>query len=112
MAKADPTHTKWTRTWIQWTSLINAAREGHTATAAELVRLGADINAKSSVRACEGAGCVGVDSPLCCGVPHAQVGWTALMHAAWCGRTVTAAELARLGADVNAKSDVRACDHM
>jgi hypothetical protein len=29
-----------------------AARKGHTATAAELARLGADINAKDVVRAC------------------------------------------------------------
>jgi hypothetical protein len=33
-----------------WTALINAVGNGHTATAAELVRLGADINAKLRVR--------------------------------------------------------------
>jgi hypothetical protein len=36
-----------------WTALVSAADYGHTATAAELVRLGADINAKDNVRACE-----------------------------------------------------------
>jgi ankyrin repeat protein len=36
------------------TALMHAALNGHTATAAELVRLGADINAKNDVRACEG----------------------------------------------------------
>ncbi len=37
-----------------WTALMWAAYKGHTATAAELVRLGADVNAKNNVRACEG----------------------------------------------------------
>ncbi len=36
-----------------------------------------------------------------------QRGWTALMIAADKGRTATAAELVRLGADINAKSNVR-----
>jgi hypothetical protein len=37
-----------------WTALMHAADKGHTATVAELVRLGADINSKDWVRACEG----------------------------------------------------------
>jgi ankyrin repeat protein len=32
-----------------WTALIHAADNGHTDTAAELVRLGADINAQDNV---------------------------------------------------------------
>jgi ankyrin repeat protein len=38
-----------------WTALMIAVIFGHTATAVELVRLGADINAKNCVRAREGA---------------------------------------------------------
>ncbi len=38
-----------------WTALMYAAVNGHTATAAELVRLRADIDAENNVRACEGA---------------------------------------------------------
>jgi hypothetical protein len=34
---------------------MGAAFYGHTATAVELVRLGADVNAKSPVRACSAA---------------------------------------------------------
>jgi hypothetical protein len=34
------------------TALMRAASKGHTATATELVRLGADIHAKGKVRAC------------------------------------------------------------
>ncbi len=44
-----------------WTALMYAAVNGHTATAVELVRLGADINAKGNVRACEGVE-LGADS--------------------------------------------------
>jgi hypothetical protein len=36
------------------TALMRAADSGRTATAAELLRLGADINAQDKVRACEG----------------------------------------------------------
>jgi hypothetical protein len=38
-----------------------------------------------------------------------QEGWTALMLAARYGRTATAAELVRLGADISAKTNVSAC---
>jgi hypothetical protein len=38
-----------------------------------------------------------------------QTGWTALMHAAGNGHTALATELVRLGADINAKNNVRAC---
>jgi hypothetical protein len=36
------------------TALTRAAFHGHTATVAELVRLGAQISAKDNVRGCEG----------------------------------------------------------
>ncbi len=86
-----------------------AAYNGHTATAAELVRLGADINAKSNVRACEGAASGSTHRCVvaCCRV--ADLRRTALTDAAEMGHTATAAELVRLGADINAKCNVRAC---
>ncbi len=37
-----------------WTALMYIAGYGHTAAAAELVQLGADINRKDTVRASEG----------------------------------------------------------
>ncbi len=86
------------------TALMHAADNGHTATAAQLVRLGADINAKDWVRAWEG-----VELML---LRVLQAGRTALMRAAREGHTVTAAELVRLGADINENSHdyVRACE--
>jgi hypothetical protein len=40
---------------------------------------------------------------------RAQRGWRVLTFAAGSGQTATVTELVRLGADVNAKSDVRSC---
>ncbi len=77
---------------------------GHTATAAELVRLGAKINAKSSVRL-TAAGLSCVHSSLRC-----QEGRSALMYAAGLGRTATCVELVRLGADIDKRDNVRACE--
>ncbi len=85
-----------------WTALMCAAGKGHIATVAELVRLGAEINAKNKVRACER---VELESTHSCRV--LQDGWTALVHAAGNGHTATVAELVRLGADIHAKDKVR-----
>ncbi len=89
------------------TALIHAAYKGRTATAAELVRLGADINAKDNVRACEGAELGSTHRGLPRTLRVLQDGWTALMDAASQGHTATVAELVRLGADLNAKTNVR-----
>ncbi len=91
------------------TALMWAADKDHTATAAELVRLGADIHAKDKVRVCEGvelASTRRVSDRGRCGV--LQDGLTAFMSAADRGHTATATELVRLGADIHAKDNVRA----
>jgi hypothetical protein len=82
---------------------------GHTDTVRELVRLGAQVNAKNKVRplpvialAFIAARRVGLQNAFCD---------TTLMHAVSCGKTATAAELVRLGANVNAKNSVRMRPH-
>jgi ankyrin repeat protein len=91
------------------TALMRAAGWGHIATAAELVRLGANINAKDKVCACEGlswGGLIVADRGRC----ELQFGGTALMRVAANGHTATAAKLVQPGADINAKNNVRACE--
>ncbi len=87
-----------------------AAYHGRTATVIELVRLGADIDAKDKVwirRSC-------TRGPrrrafVCWTLRWLQDGWTALLGAALEGHNTTVVELVRLGADVNTTSEVRAC---
>jgi hypothetical protein len=113
------------RSQFRSTALILAAYWGHTATAVELVRLGADIEARDNVSfrcswaarayrsAHTSAACIVEfvpthlegDRPLTLRVP--QLEWTALMYAAARGHTATAAELVRIGGDINAKIRVR-----
>jgi ankyrin repeat protein len=83
---------------------MRAAGNGRTATAAELVRLGADINGKDNVRACEG---IEFESTPPRALRVLQLGWTALIWAAYNGHIDTVTELVRLGADINAVDNVR-----
>ncbi len=94
------------------TPLIRASFFGHTSTATALVLLGADVNAKDNVGAAccwrarggaHGAGRVlrGLTMPP-------KGGGTALLRAVYQDRIATAVELVRLGADVNARTLVRA----
>jgi hypothetical protein len=115
LSNCDPLMRVLSAAWPQMgrTVLMLAAAFGRTATAAELVRLGADINAKDDVR----VRCTCARGPrrarsrarLCGELSWTRVlqgGQTALMLAAANGRTATATELVQLGADVNAKGNV------
>jgi hypothetical protein len=82
------------------TALMSAIINQHTATAAELMRLGADVNATDNVRVSWGR--TSVTAAL-----RVQQRWTALMFAAFYGITTTAADLVRHGADLNARNNVR-----
>jgi hypothetical protein len=106
-----------------------AAFRGRTATITELVRLGADVNAKDEVRlgvakgACICCSCACrcvaartfVDSAYPCeelNCSALQRGWTALLIVGSRGDVdatmlLTAAELVRLGAHINASDTVR-----
>jgi hypothetical protein len=99
-----------------------AAAGGHTATVAELVRLGARPNGRDRVSARQALRSASVHRARPYLALHAfffsttfarqprvraQTGWTALTYVAYHGHTATATELVRLGADVNAKDQVR-----
>jgi ankyrin repeat protein len=97
-----------------------AARLGHTDTVAELMRLGADSNAKNQAwpiararaRVCDRRPLADEASPPRLDVLvlfdlRNQSGGTALLLAASWGRTTTVNALVRLGADINGRSDVR-----
>ncbi len=93
---------------------MRAALKNDTATVAELVRLGADMDIQDPVRlrVRRRVAPPGCPSLLRVGTAQAgrvapQSGETALMRAASRGLTGTVAELARSGADINAKDIVR-----
>jgi hypothetical protein len=103
-------------------ALHKACEAGHADTAVELVRLGADLNAKNSVRPAvrsyrtqRSARSLRVSKR--CGRVHTlilrapcarvQEGMAAICRASRWGHTATIAELVRLGADINASDKVR-----
>jgi ankyrin repeat protein len=84
-------------------ALHRAAFNGDTAMVAELARLGADVNARGTVSEARPWRVL----CLTAAPTAAQSGKTALTWAAYKGHTATAAELVRLGTDINAKTIVR-----
>ncbi len=96
-----------------WTALIWAAGNGHVETTRQLVRLKANIEARSHVREARAALRLAryrLPSRVLVLTlsARAQSCWTALIRAAMNGHGLAVAELIRLGADLSPKTNVHA----